>query len=94
MKPGLQVELRNRTTSNAAIVVQNTLLDPAGKEVSRNGNDVDIPAAGTQIMSTKMTVNHPQRWDIDHPSLYLLVTEVIDANKKVVDRYETPFGIR
>ena len=36
----------------------------------------------------------PQRWDIEHPWLYSLVSEVLDSNNKVVDRYMTPFGIR
>src|SRR5208337_858874 len=31
----VKVELRNRTSSNATVVVQNTILDPTGKAVSR-----------------------------------------------------------
>ena len=45
-------------------------------------------------MTANLTVTRPQRWDMEHPSMYTLVGEVVDANKKVVDRYTTPFGIR
>ncbi len=90
----VKVELRNRTGRQAAVVVQNTILDSTGRSVSRNGDEAAIPAGGTQTMSTRMTVNHPQRWDIKTPAMYTLVTEIIDGKKKIVDRYATPFGIR
>ena len=90
----VKTELRNRTNESAKMILQTTILDPSGKMVSRNGDAADIPAGGSQTVETKLTVNRPQRWDIDHPSLYSLVSEVMDVDKKVVDRYVTPFGIR
>jgi len=89
----VKTELRNRTDKPAELVLQSEVLDPAGKPVSRNTNAVTIPAGGSQTQPTVLTVNHPQRWDIDHPYMYTLVSEVLE-NQKVVDRYETPFGIR
>ncbi len=90
----VKTELRNRTGQPSRMVLQTSILDPSGKMVSRNGDAADIPAGGSQTVETKLTVNHPQRWDIDHPWMYSMVSEVIDPNKKVVDRYVTPFGIR
>jgi beta-galactosidase len=40
-----------------------------------------------------LTVNNPQRWDIDNPKLYTVVTEVL-VNDLAVDRYTTTLGIR
>jgi beta-galactosidase len=77
--------------------VQNSVLDAAGVMVSRNhraGDDSGRrPAAGAYGGAYPLFVNHPKRWDIDHPNLYTLVTEVIE-NNLAVDRYTTPFGIR
>ena len=53
-----------------------------------------MPAGGVQTVSANVVVNRPVRWDMARPALYTLVAEVVDANKKVVDRYTTPFGIR
>jgi beta-galactosidase len=89
-----KVEIRNRTQSEAKMILQTTVLDPAGKAVSKNGNAADVPAGGMQTVSTNLIVNRPQRWDMEHPAMYTLVAEVMDGNKKVVDRYSTPFGIR
>jgi beta-galactosidase len=55
-----------------------------------------IPAeAGRRPLTvpTMLTVNNPQRWDMDRPYLYSAVTEVLQSGA-VVDRYVTPFGIR
>jgi beta-galactosidase len=89
----VKVEIRNRGTAPAQLVLQTSVLDPAGKLVSRNGNSAVIPAGGAQTVGATLTVTRPQRWDIERPNLYSLVSEVMVAGK-VVDRYVTPFGIR
>ena len=89
-----KVEIRNRTGAEAKITLQTTVLDPAGKVVVRGASQASIAAGAAQTVAASLAVNRPQRWDVDHPFLYTLVAEVVDANKKVVDRYETPFGIR
>jgi beta-galactosidase len=89
----VKTELRNRTDKAAEVALQTSVLDAAGQPVSRNTNAVTIPAGGSQTQPTTLTVNYPQRWDMDHPYMYTVVSEVLE-NKKAVDRYETPFGIR
>ena len=89
-----KVELRNRGKNTAGVTLQTTVVDATGKAVARNGDAVTIPADGAQTVAVTLTVNHPHRWDINDPYLYSLVSEVLDANKKVVDRYVTPIGIR
>ena len=86
-------EVRNRSGNQAKIILQTSVFDPGGKMVSRNGSSAAIPAGGSQAVATTLRVNRPQRWDLDHPVLYTLVSEVLDSGK-VVDRYTTPFGIR
>jgi beta-galactosidase len=89
----VKTEIRNQSDREAKIVLQTSILDPAGKMVSRNGNPADIPAGGAQTVAATLTVTRPQRWDTEHPYLYTVVSEVMDG-KRVVDRYTTPFGIR
>jgi len=90
----VKTEIRNQSASEAKMILQTTVVDASGKQVAHNGDSADIPAGGVQTVTTNLTVNHPDRWDIDRPYLYSLVSEVMDSNKKVVDRYVTPFGIR
>ncbi len=89
----VKTEVRNRNSQPAKIVVQTTVLDPTGKTVARHAADATVPPSGTQTVSASLAVNQPQRWDVEQPRLYTLVTEVLEG-KRLVDRYTTPFGIR
>ena len=89
----VKTELRNRDSQEARVVLRTSVLDAAGRQVARQTNDAAIDASGTQSLATTLNVPRPQRWDIEHPYLYTLVTEVMNGTR-VVDRYTTPFGIR
>ncbi len=89
-----KIEIRNETAGQANVTLQTIVLDPSGKEVSRHADNATVPAGATQTVSASLSVPRPQRWDIEHPNLYTLVTEVSDSGKRVIDRYLTPFGIR
>ncbi|HEV2447724.1 MAG TPA: glycoside hydrolase family 2 TIM barrel-domain containing protein, partial [Candidatus Sulfopaludibacter sp.] len=90
----VQVELRNRTDAAAPVTLRNSVVDAAGKVVTRADASADIPAGGTQTVPATLSVSRPHRWDIESPYLYSLVSEVLDSHQKALDRYVTPFGIR
>lgn len=89
----VRTEVRNRNGSPVRIVLQNTVMDEAGQRVVSQRDAAEIPSNGTQPVSSRLTVQKPQLWDIEHPHLYTLVTEIL-LDGKTVDRYTTPFGIR
>jgi beta-galactosidase len=89
----VKTELNNQSTSAAEVVLQTTVLDPAGKQVARITNAATVPAGGSQTVAGSLNVARPQRWDIDHPYLYSVVSEIKEGSK-TVDRYVTPIGIR
>ncbi len=41
----------------------------------------------------ELTLSQPERWDLDHPYFYTLVSEVLDGGQ-VGDKSSTPFGVR
>jgi len=89
----VKTEIRNQSDHEAKMELRTSVLDPAGKTVTRDNSAADIPAGGVQTVAANLTVMRPQRWDTEHPYLYTVVSEVMDG-KRVVDRYTTPFGIR
>jgi len=93
----VKTTLRNRSGQEVKATVQTWVRDSDGNTVSRNIVHVTIPAEGPRtaplVVPSVVAVNQPKRWDIDHPYLYTLVTEVLE-NDLAVDRYITPFGIR
>jgi beta-galactosidase len=89
----VKTEVRNRLKHDAQITLRTSIVDADGKRVGQSETGATIPADAMQAISTRLTIVQPKRWDIDHPYLYKLVSEVIDG-KRVVDRYVTPFGVR
>jgi len=89
----VKTELRNRGKQNVKATLRTSILDAGGKRVAQSEDAASIPAEGNQTVASRLTVTHPQRWDIDHPYLYSLVSEVVDG-KRVVDKYTTRFGVR
>ena len=68
--------------SPANVTLQTTVLDAAGKAVAPRTRSVQVAAGATQtVAATLDVIARPQRWDIDHPYLYTLVTEVLDGNR-------------
>ncbi len=53
----------------------------------------NVPAGKNADFEVRGKVPHPKLWDTANPERYVAVTEV-SRDGKVVDRYETPFGIR
>ncbi len=89
----VRTEVNNRAAAPAKVTLRTSVLDAAGEPVAQTTTAIALPAGGSQSISTALDVARPQRWDIDRPYLYSLVSEVVQGGA-VVDRYVTPFGIR
>jgi beta-galactosidase len=86
-------QVENRGAQPARITLRTSIEDAAGKSIVQRSDDTTIAASGTQTVNGELAVMRPQLWDVDRPSLYSLVTEVVQGSR-VLDRYVTPFGIR
>ncbi len=80
--------------SPAPVNVITILLSPGGQEVARaTSKDVKVTNRQPAEIGQELTVRNPTLWSIESPNLYRAVTQV-QAGGKILDRYETPFGIR
>ena len=90
----IRTEVNNEGAAAANTRVVSTVLDPAGKAVAKDATaPAEIASHGEHRYEQKVTVASPQLWSLESRNLYTLVTE-IRTGGTVVDRYETPFGIR
>jgi beta-galactosidase len=90
----IKTELANAGTTPASARIISTVLDPAGKEVGKSVSPLaTVPEVGEQTYAQQIVVRQPQLWSLEERNLYRLITEV-RAGNDLVDRYETPFGIR
>lgn len=88
------VTIENKGNYKGSIEIVQTVFDPQNKQVAHFSENVLAPEFyKTSIHSSKLYVKNPLLWDIDSPNLYRLVTQ-IKQDGKIIDSYETPFGIR
>ncbi len=60
-------------------------------EISTDG--ISLAAGGTTDTAQTLKLPEPKLWGVEHPNRYVAVT-TISQDKKVLDVYETPFGVR
>jgi beta-galactosidase len=73
-----ELDATNKTTTKVAAVRESV---------------IDINAGENKVVESKATVVNPRRWSIEKPNRYVAQT-TISVNGKIIDTYQTPFGIR
>ncbi len=90
----IRTEVNNDGKDAQNARVTSTILDPAGKPVGKAATPAASVSGGEeQSYQQTMVVRRPLQWSLEERNLYKLVTE-ISVLGEIVDRYETPFGIR
>jgi len=90
----IRTEVNNHGKVSESARVTSTILDPTGKPVGKVATAAaSIPEGEEQTYEQTMVAKRPLLWSLEQRNLYKLVTEV-SVQGQIVDRYETPFGIR
>jgi len=89
----VKTTLVNRGASEATVALVTSIVDADEKTVASRQATLSIAPGGEQWHTVGMQVQSPHRWDIDSPYLYKVVSE-LKIGDNLVDKYETPFGIR
>jgi beta-galactosidase len=86
--------VRNDSKAAASFSLTHELRDPDGRVVARAATPARSAAAesNTEVAAT-LRVDSPRLWSLETPQRYRLVT-LVKQGDRVVDRYDTPFGIR
>ncbi len=95
-----RVTVENDTDAKTTVKIKSEIFElgpdgAAGPWVAAFPND-DVELGAHQSMPTELegtVLPHPKLWSLENPQRYLLVTS-LEQDGKVVDRYQTPFGVR
>jgi beta-galactosidase len=89
----IKTKVRNASASSAPVNLTTIIYDAAGRPVGRaTGRNVVAKRSNGEVSQT-IRVSHPALWSDDRPYLYKVVSQ-LEQNGRIVDRYETPLGIR
>ena len=89
----IKTKVNNRSNSSVPVDLTTIIQDAVGREVTRV---TDKGVASTQPnaeASQTLKLSAPTLWSDERPYLYKIVSELRQGGR-VIDRYETPFGIR
>jgi beta-galactosidase len=89
----IKTKLRNQLSSDQSVTLTTTVVNTTGAEVARAVSEQVVHSDSVSEIDQDLTVKRPALWTIEDPYLYKAISQV-SAGGKIVDRYETPFGIR
>ena len=89
----VKTKVSNRSNSYAPVGLTTIILDANGREVGRVTEKDVVEKGQNAEVSQLLKVSAPVLWSDERPYLYKLISQLTQSGR-VVDRYETPFGIR
>jgi beta-galactosidase len=89
----IDTEIANDSDAPADFEVVSAVLAPDGRQAASTAAKSRAAAWSTGVVKSSVSVPDPVLWSVEEPRLYRLVTTVRQGGR-VVDTYETPFGIR
>ncbi|WP_367751977.1 beta-galactosidase GalA [Flavobacterium sp. WC2430] len=88
------VTLTNEGKVAKSFQIVQTVIDASGKKIGdKTISSCSLNARETKDFTTDLIVQNATLWSIENPYLYKMVTSIYEGDK-LVDTYETPFGIR
>ena len=89
----IKTQVDNGSNSSTPVNLTTIVQDANGRQVAREvSKGVAARDAHTEVSQT-LRVSAPELWSDERPYLYKVVSQ-LDQGGRVVDRYETPLGIR
>jgi beta-galactosidase len=85
--------ITNGSGVDATIRVRTRLVQPNGRALRAQEEEISIPAGNQRELTQVVPVNRPILWSLENPALYRAEVELIQG-RRTLDRTATPFGIR
>lgn len=89
----MNTEVENERAAQETVTLKSVIVDPQGRVVAEASSEHGIATGAMHRFEQEFTVENPMLWSPDTPDLYSVVSTV-KVEGVVVDRIETPLGIR
>jgi beta-galactosidase len=96
----VRVRVDNESDADAVVKVENEVFELGADGAKGRSSVAALTSDGMKIAARQRTdcesivgVKNPRLWSLEKPQRYVVVTS-LQQDGKLVDRYETPFGIR
>ena len=89
----IMVKVKNEDALKSNFDILTEIYDPEKIKVASRKESYFLSDHSEQAFSRQFQLDTPQLWDTENPNLYRAIVSIWHEGK-VVDKYETPFGIR
>lgn len=90
----VNVTVKNEKGTEQNILVKSTILDETGIECSVESLTTSIAASNSDTYHFSHCIVNPRLWSPETPVMYTNIISIHKPNGTLLDKYETPFGIR
>ncbi|MCB0655015.1 MAG: DUF4982 domain-containing protein [Saprospiraceae bacterium] len=90
----VETRIRQHYTMATNLRVIQTVLDAEGRQINRKEQKLQAHPGALLETQDELLIKQPRRWSVEQPEMYTLQTDVRNQAGELIDRYETPFGIR
>ncbi|MEZ4884465.1 MAG: glycoside hydrolase family 2 TIM barrel-domain containing protein [Chitinophagales bacterium] len=85
--------LNNTLDAAQEVRIKHKIFTVDRKQVAEQELAATLSAQKSKRIETTFTLSNPRKWDIEHPHLYTVETEIYKEGKKI-DDYSSTFGVR
>jgi beta-galactosidase len=89
----VRTRVLNDSTASAMCSLISEVVDAEGRAVAASTASQEIAPAGRYEFEQQVNVDKPRLWSVSTPVLYK-VRNTVRVGDRIVDEYDTPFGIR
>ena len=89
----VETNILNESSSIKSLSLRTLIYDPKNHLVAEEESAVSIDGSGASTVNQQLKVSNPDLWSTESPAIYKAVSQIREAGK-VIDQYETAFGIR
>lgn len=89
----IELKVKNSNRKKECFDLETQIIGPNGEVVATISEEQKLSGNKEVVFNQLLSVKIPKLWDTEHPNMYKAITS-IKLKDKVVDKYETPFGIR
>lgn len=92
---GITTYLCNASDKPEDVMLETEIIDAEGKVISLSSEKVRVDDNAINLaVNTSLDIDNPQKWSIDNPYLYRVISRVRNNGGAVIDEIINPLGIR
>jgi beta-galactosidase len=89
----METLVRNTSDRQKVLDLTTEIYNPNGKLINSHTSKITIENNKENNITQSFEIKNPDLWSTETPRMYKAISKLFE-NNKIIDEYQTPFGIR